>query len=107
MSGAHDYKARAEECCHHATDACSVAEKEVWLTLAENWLILARSTSDAALQSIAQRIVECAHETQRGRSPEGIELRNGLSNKKLDHGSMVARALALRSAEQLGSRRAG
>jgi hypothetical protein len=63
-----DYTERAGECCRYVKDARSIAEKAVWLTIAENWLILARNQNEAALQTIASQIIECGKEN-RGEPP--------------------------------------
>jgi len=62
------YQARAAACCRNASEALSVAEKEIWLTIAENWLILARTPRESALQKIERSIDECIRASQNERS---------------------------------------
>jgi hypothetical protein len=61
----HDYYVRrAEECCTNFSDARSAAEKQVWLTIAESWLIMARNKSDVPLQGLAQGVLESGRENR-------------------------------------------
>jgi hypothetical protein len=90
VSDPHDYKARAEECCCYATGALTVAERELWLAIAGTWLILAQSTSEATLQNLAQRIIECGRESRGGTLPVV---------RTEERSPLLSRALALRSAD--------
>lgn len=66
MSNYQHYVGRAEECCANFSDARSAAEKQVWLSIAESWLILARHASDLPLQGLAQSVVESGRESRAG-----------------------------------------
>jgi hypothetical protein len=90
VSDLHDYKARGEECCRYAIDALTVAERELWLAIAGTWQILAQSTTETALQNLAQRIVECGRESRGGTLP---------MVKTEERSPLLSRALALRSAD--------
>ena len=66
VNNAQDYVGRAEECCANFSEARSAAEKQVWLTIAESWLILARNNRDLPLQGLAQSVVESGRENRAG-----------------------------------------
>jgi hypothetical protein len=81
MVDSRSYKARAEACCRNASEARSIVEKEIWLRIAENWLILARRPREAALQKIERCIEECvrasrderSHLGSKGQEPSAID----------------------------------
>jgi hypothetical protein len=69
VSNHQHYVGRAEECCANFSDARSAAEKQVWLSIAESWLMLARHTSDLPLQGLAQSVVQSGRENRAGERP--------------------------------------
>ena len=58
-----DFHKRAQECCHNFAEARTTAEKQCWLTIAENWLILMRAM-EPPLQGLAQTFVDAGRESR-------------------------------------------
>ena len=104
-SAPRDHLARAEECCLYATDSRSLAEKKLWLTIAENWLLCARMTNEEALQGAAQRIVACGRPELAGQRPAGelVAMPTGRPDG-FAASSLGARAHALRTSPSASSR---